>query len=57
MNVRTKYFETNVRWDYEGALKKLKEWTVDPDFVKKNLDAIRRFGLELPMEHVVFCEK
>lgn len=56
-NIRTKYFETNVRWDYEGAIKKLKEWTVDPDFVKRNSDAVRRFGLELPMEHVVFCEK
>lgn len=56
-NIRTKYFETNVRWDFGGAIKKLEEWTVDPEYVKKNLDAIRRFGLELPMEHIVFCEK
>jgi len=56
-NIRTKYFETNVKMDYEAAIKKLKQWTTDPDFIRKNSDALRRFGLELPMEHIILCEK
>jgi ubiquinone/menaquinone biosynthesis C-methylase UbiE len=56
-NIKTDYFETNVKMDYVTALSKLKEWRVDPRWVKENLSKIRRFGLELPMEHIVFCKK
>jgi len=56
-NIRTEYFETNIRMDYAKAISKLKEWTVHPTWIEEHLDELRRFGLELPMEHVIFCEK
>jgi ubiquinone/menaquinone biosynthesis C-methylase UbiE len=56
-NIRTTYFETRVKMDYDDALKKLKEWTVRPSWIEKHLDDLKRFGLELPMEHVIFCER
>jgi ubiquinone/menaquinone biosynthesis C-methylase UbiE len=56
-NIRTEYFETKVKMDYDTAVSKLKEWTVDPRWIKEHLDQVRRFGLELPMEHVIFCKK
>lgn len=56
-NIRTEYFETNVKMDYDTAISKLKEWTVHPTWIEGHQDELRRFGLELPMEHVIFCEK
>jgi ubiquinone/menaquinone biosynthesis C-methylase UbiE len=56
-NIRTEYFETNVKMDYGTALKKLRQWTTHPGFIEKHLDDLKRFGFELPMEHVIFCEK
>jgi len=56
-NIRTAYLETRVEMDYDTAISKLKEWTVHPSWVEEHLNDLKRFGLELPMEHVVFCEK
>lgn len=56
-NIRVKYFETNVRMDFEMAMKTLREWNVDPAFIEKRMDEIGKYGLELPMEHIIFCQK
>ena len=56
-NTRVKYFETKVKMDYEAAIKKLNEWKTDPAFIQRCLSDIKRYGLEYPMEHVIFCEK
>jgi ubiquinone/menaquinone biosynthesis C-methylase UbiE len=55
--IRTEYFETRVKMDFDTAMSKLKEWTVHPNWIREHLDELRRFGLELPMEHVIFCRK
>jgi ubiquinone/menaquinone biosynthesis C-methylase UbiE len=56
-NIRNEYLETEVKMDYDLALRKLKEWTVHPSWIKEHLASLKRFGLELPMEHVIFGEK
>jgi len=56
-NIVVKYFETNVKMDYNTSIKKLNEWTIDPVFIKRHLNDIKRYGLEYPMEHVIFCKK
>lgn len=56
-NIRTKYFETNIKMGYDMAVKALKQWSTDPAFIKKKSKTLRKFGLEYPMEHVIFCEK
>ncbi len=56
-DIRTEYFETNVKMDYDTALDKLKEWAVHPTWIEGHQDELRRFGLELPMEHIIFCKK
>jgi len=56
-NIRTEYFETKVKMDFDTAMSKLKEWTVHPNWIRDHLDEVRTFGLELPMEHVLFCKK
>jgi ubiquinone/menaquinone biosynthesis C-methylase UbiE len=56
-NIRVRYFETNVKMDYDTAIKKLKEWKTDPTFIQKRSGDIKRYGLEYPMEHVIFCKK
>ena len=57
-DITVKYFETNVKFrGFDAALRKLEEWHIDPVFVKEHLQDIRRYGLEYPMEHLIFCRK
>ena len=56
-DITVKYFETDVKMGFNAALRKLKQWHVDPEFVKEHLQDIKRHGLEYPMEHLVFCTK
>jgi len=52
-----KYFKTNLRLGFDVALNVLKEWNTDPDFIVRHEKELRRYGLEFPMEHVIFSEK
>ena len=56
-NIIVKYFETKVKMNYERAIEQLKKWKIDPAFIERRRDDIKRFGLELPIEHVIFCKK
>jgi len=57
-DITVRYFETNVKFrGLDVALKKLRQWHVDPVFVKEHLQDIKRYGLEYPMEHLIFCRK
>jgi len=56
-DIAVRYFETNVKMGFNAALKKLKQWHIDPVFVKEHLQDIKRYGLEYPMEHLIFCRK
>jgi len=57
-DITVKYFETNLKFrGFDAALRKLEEWHVDPVFVKEHLQEIRKYGLEYPMEHLIFCRK
>jgi len=57
-DIIVRYFETNVKFrSFNAALRKLKQWHIDPKFIKEHLQEIRRHGLEYPMEHLIFCRK
>lgn len=56
-NITVKYFEPNVKIGFNIAIKKLKDWNIDPAFIKRHIRDIRKYGMEFPMEHVIFCEK
>jgi ubiquinone/menaquinone biosynthesis C-methylase UbiE len=57
-DITVKYFETNVKFHgFNVALKKLRQWHVDSAFIKERLQDIKRYGLEYPMEHLIFCRK
>ena len=56
-DIYVKYFETNLRFGFKAAVELLKKCKTDPKFVTKYEKALRKYGLELPMEHVIFCEK
>lgn len=56
-DITVSYFETNVKFmGLDVALGKLRQWHVDPVFVKEHLEDVKRYGLEYPMEHLIFCE-
>ena len=56
-NITVKYFETNVHLPFNYAVKQLKEWNINPTFIKKRMDNLKKYGLEFPMEHIIFCKK
>jgi ubiquinone/menaquinone biosynthesis C-methylase UbiE len=56
-NIMVKYFETEVRMNYVEAMKQLRKWKIDPVFIDRRGDDIKRLGLEFPIEHVIFCSK
>jgi ubiquinone/menaquinone biosynthesis C-methylase UbiE len=56
-NITVRYFETNVHLSFNEAVKQLKEWNVNPLFIKKHIESLKKYGLEFPMEHIVFCKK
>lgn len=56
-NIIVKYFETGIQLDFESAIEALRNWTVDPKFIEKHKKNLQKYGLEYPMEHVIFCQK
>jgi len=56
-NVRVKYFETNVKMSCNEAINRLKRWKTDKTFIQNHLSDLKKNGLQLPLEHVIFCEK
>jgi len=56
-NITVKYFETNVHLPFKDAIKQLKEWNINPAFIKKRIEDLKKHGLEFPMEHIIFCKK
>jgi ubiquinone/menaquinone biosynthesis C-methylase UbiE len=56
-DITVKYFETNVRLSFNEAVKQLEEWNINPAFIEKHVEELKKYGLEFPMEHVIFCKK
>ncbi len=55
--IHVKYFETNLRLGFDLAVKQLRKWKTAPIFMARYEEDLRRYGLEYPIEHAVFCEK
>lgn len=51
------YFETTMKLEYPAAIEELQNWGVRESFLKRNDSSLRRYGIELPFEHVVRCRK
>lgn len=56
-DITVKYFETNVHLPFNDAVKQLEEWKVSPTFIEKRMKELKKYGLEFPMEHIIFCKK
>lgn len=55
-DITVKYFETNVKMGYKEAVTYLKRW-VSQDFIKTHQKELRKYGIEFPTEHIIFCKK
>jgi ubiquinone/menaquinone biosynthesis C-methylase UbiE len=56
-NITIKYFKTNVQLPFDEAIKQLRKWKIDQDFIRRNIEELKKYGLEFPMEPFAFCEK
>ncbi len=52
-DVEVSFFESTMSLGYEVALKELRDWGVRESFLKRNDKLLRRYGFELPFEHVI----
>jgi hypothetical protein len=55
-DIDVKYFETDVNMGYKEAVAYLKGW-VKQSFIKTHQKQLRKYGIEFPIEHVIFCKK
>lgn len=53
----TTYFDTTMRMEYPVAVEELRNWGVRESFLRQNDGSLRRYGIELPFEHIVRCRK
>lgn len=51
------YFETTVRFDYDAAMRTLQGWGVKRSFLRRHDRLLRRYGIEIPPEHLIRCRK
>ncbi len=56
-NVDVSFFESTMSLEYEVALKELRTWGVRESFLKRNDMLLRRYGIQLPFEHVIRGQK
>jgi len=56
-NITVTYFETNVQLPFDEAMKQLKKWNINQEFIKHNTEELKKHGLEFPIEPFVFCKK
>ena len=55
--VSVSYFQTTMSIGYQAAVAELRNWGVRESFLKRNNRLLKRYGIELPFEHVIRCEK
>jgi hypothetical protein len=51
------YFEAEVEMNHNEAVRQLNKWKTDPVFIQRHMVDLQKKVLELPLEHVIFCEK
>ncbi|OLD02681.1 hypothetical protein AUG19_05400 [archaeon 13_1_20CM_2_54_9] len=55
--VSVSYFETTMKFSYSSALSELRSWGVRESFLRRNDRLLRQYGIELPFEHLIKCQK
>lgn len=56
-NFRVSYFDATVDFAYDTAIEELRTWGVTEPFFKHYERSLKRYGIQLPYEHVIQCEK
>lgn len=51
------YFEESIKFEGEVAFEQVQSWVTKPEFFEKYGDDLKEYGLEYPMEQVVYCQK
>ena len=56
-SIGVKYFEEVLRFEGDIAFEQVKTWVTKPEFFEKYSEDLKKYGLEYPMEQVVYCWK
>ncbi len=51
------YFDTTITFRGESAQKEVESWAPARHFLPKNKHLLRKHGMRLPPEHIIFCRK
>jgi SAM-dependent methyltransferase len=52
-DIDVKYFDWDVRFDYQIAVEQLKRWGAKPEFISSKEEDLRKHGMELPISFIV----
>ncbi len=55
--IKIYYFDTTLRFQGEAAEREVESWAPAKHFLPKNKHVLRRHGMQLPPEHIIFCHK
>ena len=56
-DVEVSFFDSTLSLDYQVAVRELRSWGVRESFLRRNDKSLRRYGIQLPFEHVIKCQK
>src|SRR5712692_10153503 len=56
-DIRITYFDTTIRFLHKAALEELRTWGASRTIVERNERLLRKEGLELPFEHIIYSRK
>ena len=56
-SIGVSYFEESLTFEGETAFEQVQSWVTKPEFFEKYGDDLKEYGLEYPMEQVVYCQK
>jgi len=56
-DIRITYFDTTLRFLYKAALEELRTWGASRTLVERNERLLRKEGIELPFEHIIYSRK
>jgi ubiquinone/menaquinone biosynthesis C-methylase UbiE len=56
-NFAAVYFDVTINFGYTAAREELRSWGASPTLLRQSDRMLRKYGLQLPIEHIVHCEK
>ncbi len=55
--IGVRYFEETIKFEGDIAFEQVRSWVTKPEFFEEYSEDLREYGLEYPMEQIIYCQK